>query len=108
MNAAPPPLPPPSTFKEGIPKSGFDASAPPPCGIWNGFNKNLLWGKNKEFDEEELDSEEFEEYSSMAGGSVEGYTGPLGAEKMKAYIEEQYDYMRRLERYHRKTTSNIK
>lgn len=69
-------------------------------------------------DEEEVDEEEskdeddLEEFSTMAGGSVQGYTGPLGREKeknVKNYIQkEQIDWMRRLELYHKKTTNRLK
>ena len=57
--------------------------------------------------EDEEEDGEVEEAITMAGGNIQGYTGPLGREKEKN-IKEQIEWMRRLELYHKKTTQRLK
>ena len=74
--------------------------------------------KNNDLEDEdfhELDLEEdIDEQMTIAGGGVQGYTGPLGREKEKnisaaEYLQkEQIERMRLLEAYHQKTTNRLK
>tara|TARA_A100001011_G_scaffold385826_1_gene460528 strand:- start:1456 stop:2667 length:1212 start_codon:yes stop_codon:yes gene_type:complete len=59
------------------------------------------------YEDDEEEDEEVEEAITMAGGNIQGYTGPLGREKEKN-IKEQIEWMRRLELYHKKTTQRLK
>ena len=71
---------------------------------------NLYVDDDLEVDEKD----ELEEFSSVGGGSISGYTGPLGDEKRKnigakEYLQkEQVEWMKRLESYHQRTTNKIK